>query len=388
LRTTRTFPGGPVPAPAQRDTVTALGTGWNHELISTLYARIAERGYRFDRGSLPVACLRPRRTLPHVVHVQWIDRLVSTAPWPRRALGSVAHASALLVLRARHVPIIWTAHNVSAHDDHSAAWERAVQRLVIAVATVVVCPSEDTRRRLATLHPEVDAKAVVVPLPGYRPGGLDVSREDARAQLGVAPRQRVFLAFGGVRRYKGLTTLLRAFAGVPAPDASLVVAGTCKDEALARELTRLAAQDPRVVLDFGYQDARTASLRFAATDVVVLPYERSSNSGVAAMALAFGRPVLATDVGGMREMLSTEHGVAGWLCAAEMSSVGDALAAALDPAPAERARLTAAVGDASERVELGRVADAVADLYDRVTGRETVSTRRGDAAPSAPSGRR
>jgi glycosyltransferase involved in cell wall biosynthesis len=51
-----------------------------------------------------------------------------------------------------------------------------------------------------------------------------------------------------------------------------------------------------------------ASLYFSAADVVVLPYLRSSQSGVAHAAMAMGKPIIATPVGGLAESLGDYPG--------------------------------------------------------------------------------
>jgi glycosyltransferase involved in cell wall biosynthesis len=106
------------------------------------------------------------------------------------------------------------------------------------------------------------------------------------------------LAFGHARSYKGLPDLLAALRYLP--DVSLDVVGRIEDgERSLRLLARRLSVGDRVTFDDRYvPDAELRDV-FARADAVVVPYRRASQSGVVQLAYAFGRPVVATDVGGL-----------------------------------------------------------------------------------------
>lgn len=79
---------------------------------------------------------------------------------------------------------------------------------------------------------------------------------------------------------------------------------------------------------------------FSAADAVVLPYKSATQSGITAIAYHFGTPVIATDVGGLKE--SVEHDRTGLMVpVAEPVAIAKAIAAfhASGRAPAYRARI-------------------------------------------------
>jgi glycosyltransferase involved in cell wall biosynthesis len=111
------------------------------------------------------------------------------------------------------------------------------------------------------------------------------------------PRQPSLLLFGRMSRYKGLDTLLDAMPLVweRVPEARLVVAGG------GEIAPRPELADPRVTVRNEFvPDAELPEL-FAAATCVVLPYRAASQSGVAADAKRFGRPLVVTDVGGLAD---------------------------------------------------------------------------------------
>ena len=61
--------------------------------------------------------------------------------------------------------------------------------------------------------------------------------------------------------------------------------------------------DREILLNSKYVDAEELSLYFSAADCLILPYKRSSQSGVASIAISYGLPIVAFDVGGLSESI-------------------------------------------------------------------------------------
>jgi glycosyltransferase involved in cell wall biosynthesis len=131
----------------------------------------------------------------------------------------------------------------------------------------------------------------------------------------------VILFFGLLRPYKGIDVLLRAFASVEGAELWIVGMSRMPLEPL-RELATRAPGPVRFMPRFITDPEIPAYFRRA--DLVVLPYREIEQSGVLYTALAFGKPIILSGVGGFRE-LAEDHG------AARLVPPGDAeaLAAAL-----------------------------------------------------------
>ena len=156
------------------------------------------------------------------------------------------------------------------------------------------------------------------------------------------PAGPVVLFFGLLRPYKGLEVLLEAFRQVPG--AELWIAGNPRMpvEPL-REAARASASPVRFAPRF-ITDAEIPAL-FRRADLVVLPYLDIEQSGVLYTALAFGKPLLLTEVGGFPEVAAATG-------AAHLVPPGDppALAAAINrlvTSPDERQTLAAAANAAA-----------------------------------------
>jgi glycosyltransferase involved in cell wall biosynthesis len=138
----------------------------------------------------------------------------------------------------------------------------------------------------------------------------------------------VVLCFGVVRPYKGVDVLLEAFRSVKG--AELWIVGRPLGVSLPDPPPPGVRFVPRYV-----SDAELPAF-FRRADLVVLPHRNVDVSGVLFAGLAFGKPMVLTDVGGFREVVE-DHG-AGRLVApgdpeALAGAIGELLA---DPAARER----------------------------------------------------
>ena len=165
------------------------------------------------------------------------------------------------------------------------------------------------------------------------------------------------LCFGVVRPYKGVDVLLEAFRNV---EAELWVVGRPLGESMER-LRRLAPPG-RVRFVPRYVSDRELPAFFRRADLLVLPHRRVDVSGVLFAGLAFGKPMVLSDVGGFRDV-AHEHGAARLVPPEDPEALGAAIRELLaDPAARDalgrRAR-AAAEGPYSWE----RIAGQTLDLY-------------------------
>ena len=116
------------------------------------------------------------------------------------------------------------------------------------------------------------------------------------------------LFFGLIRPYKGLEDLLRVFNALPGQQAQrywLTVVGETWEG--CTEPAQLIAASPhadRITFVNEYVPDEVVGAAFAHADVAVLPYRRSSSSGILHVAMSWGLPIVVTSVGGLPEAAS------------------------------------------------------------------------------------
>ena len=169
-------------------------------------------------------------------------------------------------------------------------------------ADFFIAQSDAVGRELTAFWP--DARYRTVPHPVYNMFGSPMEPQQAKVLLGL-PNKRILLFFGYVRRYKGLNVLLDALRLVPSDLGIhlLVVGEFYDDEQKYRAQVRDLHLDACVTIHSDYLPNEEVAKYFSAADAVVLPYLSATQSGIAQIAYNFDKPVIATDVGGLAEVV-------------------------------------------------------------------------------------
>ncbi len=146
----------------------------------------------------------------------------------------------------------------------------------------------------------------------------DLSQAEARQMLEITEETKVLLFFGFVRKYKGLRYLIEAMPRIvrSLTDVKLMIVGDFGDHRCEYmdQIERTGVKDHISIYD-GYIPDREVEKFFAACDVVVLPYISATQSGIVQIAYGFEKPVIATNVGGLPDVVA--DGKTGYLVSAE-----------------------------------------------------------------------
>lgn len=176
-------------------------------------------------------------------------------------------------------------------------------------ADFFIVQSDAVEKNLVRYFPS--ARFRNIPHPVYENFGAPLPKEEARRRLGITAKH-VLLFFGYVRMYKGLLTLIEAMrrvvdGGLSSEDVLLLVVGEFYDgEAKYRECVRSLKLEANVRFVSEYVPTDEVSVYFSAADVIVLPYLSATQSGIAQIAYQFDKPVIATGVGGLAEVVINE----------------------------------------------------------------------------------
>ena len=310
--------------------------------------------------------------LPRVGHAAWGPLYAASlarevARWRGAVdvvLGSWAYPdgfAAIVLARALGVPVVVKLHgsdvNVIAKlpgPRRWMAWALPRANRVVAVSRALgdeVAALGVPRERIALVMNGVDGAL-------FRPG----DRAAARAALGLPPDGALLVYVGNLKESKGVLDLARAFEDVAARHATARLAIVGGGEARAT-LDAVAARLGGRMLVAGPRPLAEVPTWMAACDALVLPSWAEGTPNVVLEALACGRRVVATRVGGIPDLV-TGPALGELVEARDVAGLAAALVRAADDAydPGEVARLGARGGWDASAAALHRVLEeAVAE---------------------------
>lgn len=258
-------------------------------------------------------------------------------------------------------PRVLTAHDVLPREPRRGQ-VAATRRLVKRMDAVVVHSEHGARRLREELG--ADAERVHVIPHGAFDYLTRLPEERPLADELAAVEGPVVLFFGLLRDYKGIDILLEAWRDVEGAELWIVGMPRIPLEPL-QEAARRARAPVRFVPRFVTDPEIPAFFRRA--DLVVLPYREIDQSGVLYTALAFGKPLLLTGVGGFMEVAAL--GAAEAVAPADPAALRDALQRLIEDGDA-RGRLAAGAAEAARTTySWDEVARRTLALYDTLLGR-------------------
>jgi glycosyltransferase involved in cell wall biosynthesis len=300
-----------------------------------------------------------------IVHFQWLPvqaldgRLL---PSGRSAGGGGRELPSARPAGARRA-LVLTSHDILPREPRRG--QLAAQRRLYDRFDAIVVHSKHGRSRLVDELGADGDRVHVIPHGAF----AYLAERPPGSPRPAAPHETdkpVVLMLGLLRPYKGIDVLLDAWRGAdgqsPIGDAELWIAGMPR-----MDIGALRARAPAGVrFDARFIDERELPAYFERADLVVLPYLQADQSGVLFTALAFGKPLLLSDVGGFPELADT--GAARIVPAGDARALGEALRELLR----DRAALTEMCVKARAATQGHYSWEAVAathlSLYERLLG--------------------
>lgn len=211
------------------------------------------------------------------------------------------------VKKNKHTRIVCIADNVIPHEKRPG--DTLFTRYFLKPVDAFMTMSEKVRLDLEKF--EAGKPATYVPHPIYDNFGEKVSKEAARAKLGLRQEDKIVLFFGFIRKYKGLDILLDALKILKEraiqqgrTSVCLLVAGEFyEEEAPYLDQVRKNGIADEVILHTHFIPDSEVKYYLCASDAVVQPYRSATQSGVTPLAYHFEIPMIVTDVGSLTAMV-------------------------------------------------------------------------------------
>jgi D-inositol-3-phosphate glycosyltransferase len=274
------------------------------------------------------------------------------------SLGTVAR----IAKSNKHTVIICIFDNVVPHEKRPG--DKILTKYFTSGIDGAIVMSNSVRDDLKAFRENIPVK--YSPHPLFDNYGRSVSRDEAMATLKLDSDTSYMLFFGFIRAYKGLDMLIEAFADKRLRNSKLklLVAGEFyEDDTPYRDLIKkYNLQNDIIICDRFIKDDEV-SLFFSAADLVVQPYRSATQSGVTQIAFHFEKPMLVTEVGGLREIVP--HGKCGYVVKPDPTEIADAI---LDFFTNNRkAAYTEGVKQEKEKFSWDKMTKAIFEVYRNIS---------------------
>jgi glycosyltransferase involved in cell wall biosynthesis len=280
-----------------------------------------------------------------VVHFQWL---------------TVQHVDGRLLPErstAARRPLVLTAHDVLPREARHG--QRQAQRRLYERFDAVVVHSEHGRTRLIEELGVEERRVHVIPHGAFQhlaspPATPAATPVESLPETDVP----MVLCFGLMRPYKGIDLLLQAWRGIEGAELWVVGMPRMDISALRANAPAGVRFIPRFVTD------AELPAYFERADLVVLPYREIDQSGVLFTALAFGKPLLLSDVGGFPEVAAT--GAARTFPAGDAHALHNALRELLEDPDARAALAERALAGADGPYSWDEIGRRTLALYEQL----------------------
>jgi len=295
-------------------------------------------------------------------------------PFMGPCFGTIAR----IAKRNRHTRVICIFDNVIPHEKRPG--DNILTRYFTKSIDGAIVMSQTVLNDLKGFRDDIPV--TLSPHPLFDSYGTPVTRKEALEKLNLDADDSFLLFFGFIRAYKGLDLLIEAFSDKRLRNRrlKLIIAGEFyEDETPYKELIKKNKLDSEVIFFNHFIKDNEVPLFFSLADLVVQPYKTATQSGVTQIAFYFEKPMLVTDVGGLREIVP--DGKCGYVVKPEPGFIAEALIDFFDNNRKEM--FTEGVKLEKEKFSWDKMTRAIIEVYSRCL---SPTPRRGGAG-SPPGGR-
>lgn len=262
-----------------------------HEDMVVHFASETTISYRIDTNA----------PLPDILHLHWVSPLIlgtgndssmKTLSNSLMFLRSVSH------LKWCSVPVVWTVHNILSHERFHHRIELFSRRFLAQLCDALIVHCHQAEKEVKKMYWVSGSKIRIIPHGSYDKSYPNkVSRTKARKILGLSS-ELMYLIFGQIRRYKGLSKAIDAYLSLKLRQPSaLFIVGSPTDKQYLHELRSICDGLPNIRLIPRYVPDHEVQIFMNAADIIVCPYEDILTSGMVILAMSFGKITVAPAIG-------------------------------------------------------------------------------------------
>ena len=243
---------------------------------------------------------------PNILHLHTLLSFVAGKNKINRFIKIFLFITQLILLKLIGTQTIWTVHELT---DKSQDGKYNISPLQAAVVgkfiRSVITHCDTTKHKIIKLFClENEDKVFTIPHGNYI-GFYEnkANRLEFRKTLGIPTENFVFLIFGYIYRYKGVLEAIDTFQALQQDGISLLIAGSCAEDKLEEMILEKIKGYKNISFVHRRIPDDEIQIYMNVCDCVVVPYKVFTTSGVAILAMSFGRACIAPRVGFFSDVL-------------------------------------------------------------------------------------
>lgn len=170
-----------------------------------------------------------------------------------------------------------------------------VNHLIVVTSDHLIVHTHESQIIVRSLYHKGSS---ILPLGSPEPVFMD--KNDCKSKLNL-DGHRVLCIFGFIEPYKGYDTIIEILPNLPQNVILLIAGGSKKDTPLLQKLKNYAEKDPKIRIT-GYIPDGDLPTILNAVDIFLFPYQRITQSAPLALALAYEKPIITSDLAAFREI--------------------------------------------------------------------------------------
>lgn len=254
------------------------------------------------------------KTDSRVFHIQWLNKFTH---FDRTFLN--------IYYEMLGKKVVFTAHNINAEerDGKSTFINRLSLKCMYGIVGHIIVHTKKMKAQLIEVFNIRENKVTVIPhgILNIVPN-TELTTMEAKQKLALKGNDKVLLFFGRIAPYKGLEYLMLALVKLKEKynDLRLIIAGRVnrKSGVYWENINRIIEErdlTDYIIRKIGFIPDEEIEVYYKCADVLILPYKNIFQTGVTFLSYSFGLPVIASDVGSLREDIV--EGKTGFVCQPE-----------------------------------------------------------------------
>ncbi|QMU64041.1 MAG: glycosyltransferase [Flavobacteriaceae bacterium] len=238
---------------------------------------------------------------PDYIHFDWINSYYYRRTFFLTLLGIPIFLIQIIIAKYLYkVALVWTLHNIRPHDSKHIIIHKLCRRFFAKHVKWIRVFSKDSIKR-AEKELNVKDKFFVCPEGSYVSYYKNNSgKKESRKKLQIDEGAFLYLYLGYIKPYKGIEDLIKVFEELKTSSKKLIIAGNPINKEYFHEIYK---DDDDIIFINRFINNDELQYFYNASDIIVLPFKKIENSGSTILAMGFKKPILAPNIGVLKDRL-------------------------------------------------------------------------------------